>query len=157
MSKSRKIFNTIYKVISTVIIIIGAIMLILYLCGIRLYHIKSGSMGELLPVGSVCFVSTYSKYEDINAGDIISFRVSDNTFVTHRAEMITDSGIITKGDENNTNDPDPVTKDNYIGKTIFAIPHLGVFFGYFRTMGGMIVLGITVIMLIVSGLFYKQK
>jgi signal peptidase len=157
MAKIRKIFNTIYKIISTVVITIGAIILILYLCGIRLYHVKSGSMGELLPVGSVCFVSTYTSYEDIKAGDVISFRVSDDIRVTHRVEKITAEGIITKGDENNTNDPDPVTKGNYIGKTVFAIPHLGAVFGYFRTMGGMIVLGITGVLLIVSGLFYKQK
>jgi signal peptidase len=77
--------------------------------------------------------------------------------VTHRAERITADGIITKGDENYTNDPDPVTKDNYIGKTVFAIPHLGAVLGFFRTMGGMIVLGITGVLIIVSGLFYKQK
>ncbi|WP_295094281.1 signal peptidase I [Ruminococcus sp.] len=157
MAKSRKIFNMIYKMISTVVITIGAIILIFYLCGIRIYHVKSGSMGELLPVGSVCFVSTYVSYDDIEAGDVISFRLSDDIRVTHRAEKITAEGIITKGDENNTNDPDLVTKENYIGKTVFAIPHLGVIFDYFRTIGGMIVLGIVGVMLIVSGLFYKPK
>ena len=114
-------------------------------------------MGELLPVGSVCFVSTYVSYDDIKVGDVISFRVSDDIRVTHRVEKITTEGMITKGDANNTNDPDPVTKDNYIGKTVFAIPHLGAVLGYFRTMGGMIVLGITGVLLIVSGLFYKPK
>lgn len=142
---------------STAVITFGVILVILYLCGIRLYHVKSGSMGELLPVGSVCFVSTYSDYEDVKPGDVISFRVSNNMRVTHRAERITDKGIITKGDENNSEDPEPVTKDNYIGKTVFAIPHFGAVLGYFRTTGGMIVLGVTVLLLIVSGIIYKQK
>ena len=87
-------------------------------------------------------------YDDIKVGDVISFRVSDDIRVTHRVEKITAEGMITKGDANNTNDPDPVTKDNYIGKTVFAIPHLGAVLGFFRTMGGMIVLGITGVLII---------
>ncbi|SHM81165.1 signal peptidase, endoplasmic reticulum-type [Ruminococcus flavefaciens] len=157
MTKIRKIFNTLYEIISTVIITVGIILAIVYLCGIRLYHVKSGSMRELLPVGSVCFVNTYSKYEDIKAGDVISFRVSNDMLVTHRAEKITDNGIITKGDSNITEDPDLVTKENYIGKTVFAIPYIGRIFGSLHTFKGLFMLGIIAVLLIISGIFYKKK
>lgn len=157
MVKIRKVFNTFYEIISVMIITVGVIFAIIYLCGIRLYHVKSGSMGDLLPVGSVCFVSTYSKYEDIKRGDVISFRVSDDMLVTHRAEEITGNGIITKGDENNINDPDPVTKDNYIGKTVFAIPRIGGIFGSLHTFRGTLLLGIIVVLFIISGVFYKKN
>ena len=102
MTKLRKILDITYKILSSAIITIALILLITYLCGIRFYHVKSGSMGELLPVGCVCFVSTYSKYENVEVGDVISFKVDDDTFVTHRVIRITPEGIITKGDENNT-------------------------------------------------------
>lgn len=157
MAKIKKIFNTLYEIISTTIITVGIILAIVYLCGIRLYHVKSGSMGELLPIGSVCFVSTYSKYENIKAGDVISFRVSDDMLVTHRAEKITDNVIITKGDANNAEDPDPVTKENYIGKTVFAIPHIGRLFDSLHTFKGALLLGIIAILLIISGIFYKKN
>ena len=157
MAKIKKIFNMIYEIVSTIVITVGIILAIVYLCGIRLYHVKSGSMGELLPVGSVCFVSTYSKYEDIKAGDVISFRVSEDMLVTHRAEKITDNGIITKGDANNTEDPDLVTKENYIGKTVFAIPHIGRIFGSLHTFRGTLMLGVIAVLLIISGVFYKKK
>ena len=157
MAKIRKIFNTLYEIISTTIITFGIILAIVYLCGIRLYHVKSGSMGELLPIGSVCFVSTYSKYENIKAGDVISFRVSDDMLVTHRAEKIMDNVIITKGDANNAEDPDPVTKENYIGKTVFAIPHIGRLFDSLHTFKGALLLGIIAILLIISGIFYKKN
>lgn len=114
-------------------------------------------MGELLPIGSVCFVSTYSRYEDIEAGDVISFRVSDDMLVTHRAEKITDNGIITKGDANNTEDPDLVTKDNYIGKTVFAIPHIGRIFGFFRTIAGKILIAVMFLLLLIMGRIYKEN
>lgn len=157
MAKIKKIFNTLYEIISTTIITVGIILAMVYLCGIRLYHVKSGSMGELLPIGSVCFVSTYSKYENIKAGDVISFRVSDDMLVTHRAEKITDNVIITKGDANNAEDPDPVTKENYIGKTVFAIPHIGRLFDSLHTFKGALLLGIIAILLIISGIFYKKN
>lgn len=157
MAKIKKIFNTLYEIISTTIITFGIILAIVYLCGIRLYHVKSGSMGELLPIGSVCFVSTYSNYENIKAGDVISFRVSDDMLVTHRAEKIMDNVIITKGDANNAEDPDPVTKENYIGKTVFAIPHIGRLFDSLHTFKGALLLGTIAILLIISGIFYKKN
>lgn len=157
MAKIRKIFNTLYEIISTTVITFGIILAIVYLCGIRLYHVKSGSMGELLPVGSVCFVSTYSKYEDIKAGDVISFRVDDDMLVTHRVVRITGAGIYTKGDENNTEDPDAVTKENYIGKTVFALPHIGELFSFFRTMAGKFTIVTTIFILLIMGRIYNKK
>jgi signal peptidase len=154
---ARKIFNKVYKILSTIVITIGVILVITYLCGIRLYHVKSGSMGELLPVGSLCFVSTYSKYENIGTGDVISFKVDDDILVTHRAVRITDAGIYTKGDANNTEDPDAVTKDNYIGKTVFALPRVGDMFIFFRTTVGKVSIVTALILLIIMGRIYKMN
>lgn len=157
MAKIRKIFNTLYEIISTTVITFGIILAIVYLCGIRLYHVKSGSMGELLPVGSVCFVSTYSKYENIETGDVISFKVDDDMLVTHRAVRITGAGIYTKGDENNTEDPDAVTKENYIGKTVFALPHIGDMFIFFRTTAGKVSIVTALLILLIMGRIYKMN
>lgn len=154
---ARKIFNTAYEILSTAVVTIGVILAVTYLCGIRLYHVKSGSMGDLLPVGSVCFVSTYSKYENIETGDVISFRVSDDMFVTHRAIRITGDGIYTKGDENNTEDPDAVTKENYIGKTVFALPYIGELFGFFRTEEGKISIATAFLTLLIMGRIYNKQ
>ena len=154
---TRKIFNTVYEMISTAVIILGLILGILYLCGIRLYHVKSGSMGELLPVGCVCFVSTYSRFEEIQVNDVISFQVSTEMFVTHRAVKITDEGVFTKGDKNQNPDPNPVTSENYIGKTVFAIPYIGVFLEDLRTPKGLIILSVSITVLFVMGFFYRSE
>lgn len=114
-------------------------------------------MGKLLPVGCVCFVSTYSKYDSVETGDVISFKVDDDMFVTHRAVRITPEGIITKGDENMTEDPDVVTKDNYIGKTVFALPCVGRLFGFFYALSGKITLAVSILALLVMGRFYRGK
>ncbi len=157
MARLRKILDISYRIISASVITIGLILLIIYLCGIRFYRVRSGSMGKLLPVGCVCFVSTYSKYDSVETGDVISFKVDDDMFVTHRAVRITPEGIITKGDENMTEDPDVVTKDNYIGKTVFALPCVGRLFGFFYALSGKITLAVSILALLVMGRFYRGK
>lgn len=148
------VFNIFYQIISTIVIVIGVILMIVYLCGIRLYNVKSGSMGELLPVGSVCFVSTYSDYNTVQVGDVISFRMSENVFVTHRAIIVTEDGITTKGDENENPDSALVTKENYIGKTVFAIPYVGYMVEWLHTTVGKITIVVSMVLLVIMGIFY---
>lgn len=157
MARLRKILDITYEILSTAVITIGVILVIIYLCGIRLYHVRSGSMGELLPVGCVCFVSTYSKYDSVEVGDVISFKADDDMFVTHRAVRITPEGITTKGDENNTEDPDAVTKDNYIGKTVFALPYIGRLLGFFHALSGRITLAASIVFLLILGRLYRGR
>lgn len=153
----KRILNGIYITVSTSVITVGFAVAVLYICGIRFYRVRSGSMGEAVPKGSLCFVSTYSSYENIDAGDIISFRLNDDVTITHRAESITKDGVITKGDCNMGKDPDPVTRDNYIGKTIFAIPELGMIFGWLNTVKGRIIIVLFVIFIIVSGRLFRRE
>ena len=150
----RRLLRLAYQIISTAVIVMGVIFAILYVCGIRLYQVRSGSMGDLFSVGSVCFVSTYSSYDSIAAGDVISFKV-DDIRVTHRAIEITPDGIITKGDMNDSPDPDPVTRDNYIGKTLFALPYGGRLLGFARSLPGMIAIASGFVLLLLLGCFYK--
>lgn len=151
------VFRVLYQIVSTAVIVLGMLIAVLYLCGIRLYHVRSGSMGELLPVGCMCFVSTYTPYDSINAGDVIAFRLEDDLLVTHRAKAVTAEGIFTQGDANENPDPDPVTPENYIGKTVFAIPHIGAGLAFFHTLRGKIVIGIGVLLLLVAGFFYRKE
>lgn len=146
----------IYLGITTLIIVLGSVLAVLYLCGIRLYSVRSGSMGDSVPLGSLCLVSTYTSYDSIRSGDIISFRLEDDMFVTHRADDITEKGIITKGDCNENADPEPVTKENYIGKTIFAVPYLGKLFSWLNTIKGMAVLIIFVAVIIFLPYFFRS-
>ena len=113
-------------------------------------------MGDLLPVGGVCFVSTYSDYEDIKTGDVISFTVNSDMMVTHRAISVTEEGIITQGDMNNAPDPDRVTRGNYIGKTVFALPYIGKALEFFHTIKGIIVIAAVVLLIFTAGIFYKR-
>ena len=152
----RKIFNCLYEAVSTAVILIGVMFAVLYACGIRPYQVKSGSMGDLLPVGCVCFVSIYSDYDSIEVGDVISFRVSEDMLVTHRAVSVTDEGVFTRGDANVNGDPDPVTRENYIGKTVFALPYIGYMLEELHTRRGMIAVMTGIVLLVIAGMIYRR-
>ncbi len=157
MSKGRIVFNKVYEILSTIIIVLGVVIIVGYMYGIRLYDVRSGSMGDVLPVGCACFVNTHESFEDIKAGDIIAFRVSDDMFVTHRAARVTPEGIYTKGDENDTEDPDPVTEENYIGRTFYEIPRIGAALRSVHTRKGTAVISGIILLIVAAGFVYRKN
>jgi signal peptidase len=139
--KIRKIIK-IATIISIATII--AIFLLFYrpvsLAGDTRYEpVYTGSMEPAIPVGSVVVIKPVDP-ETLKIGDIICFKLSQPTSITHRIINITDQGFITKGDANNAPDQWIVKNENVIGKAIFTIPFIG-YVGYFvRTPTGFILL-----------------
>ena len=133
-----RIIRAVYNGILDIIIAAAAVTAVLWIAGIRPYAVVSGSMEPAIHVGSVCVVNMHSPYESIKKGDIIAFRAGSGVLVTHRAAGITGEGIITKGDANSSEDSSPVTKENYIGRTVFSVPKLGYAIRFVHTKGGLI-------------------
>ena len=139
--KIRKLIKvTILITIATII----AIFLLFYrpvsLGGDTRYEpVFTGSMEPALPVGSVVVIKPVDP-ETLKEGDIICFKLSEPTSITHRIINTTDQGFITKGDANEDPDTWIVKKENVIGKVISTIPYIG-YIGYFvRTPLGFILL-----------------
>jgi len=146
-----KIVKVIINVLTTLIIIVGVIFLGLYAFGITPYVVLSGSMEPTIKTGSICFINKHVKYEKIKEKDIIAFKMSDGTLVTHRIVSITDEEFITKGDNND--DQDGVSKkDKYVGKNIFWIPKVGYVIRVIQTTKGKIIFGTCIVLLIAAGL-----
>ena len=91
----------------------------------------------------------------VKAGDIIAFRVDEDMLVTHRAVRLSDEGVYTRGDENEADDPDPVTEDNYIGRTFYEIPRVGAALEFFHTEKGAAVLAGAVLLIVAAGFVYR--
>ena len=95
--------------------------------GFRPSIISSGSMTPTLQVGDV-IVTVETSPNNIKIGDIIQYS-GENEIIAHRVVDIKQQGstqyFITKGDDNNAPDPDPVSPSQVIGKTVFTIPKLG--------------------------------
>ncbi|MBR6137042.1 MAG: signal peptidase I [Bacilli bacterium] len=151
-----KIIKGIINVLTTLIIVIGGLFLILYFCGVVPYVVLSGSMEPTIETGSVCFINKNTKISSIKEKDIIAFKFKDGTLVTHRAIKITDSGITTKGDNNEDIDGNKVTKENFVGKNIIWIPKVGYLIKACQTTKGKIILFTIVILLFVSGFLFGE-
>lgn len=129
-----KVLNDIFKVLSW--IVIAAIVIYMavaapILLGHRPVVVLSGSMEPTYPVGSLIY---YHKcdFDALEVGDAITFRAED-VLVTHRITTVNEiSGtVVTKGDNNVSEDPVPVAENQIVGKaTNFAIPYVGYFVTY---------------------------
>jgi signal peptidase len=136
------------KLAKTIILIVIAIIAIVFLVfyrpvsllGDTLYEpVYTGSMEPAIPVGSIAVIKPVDT-EALKIGDVICFKLSEPTSITHRIFNITNEGFTTKGDANEDPDQWIVKKENVIGKAIFTIPYVG-YLGYFvRTPIGFILL-----------------
>ena len=139
----------------SLIIIIGLIVAGLYCLGIKPYIVLSGSMEPTIKTGSVCFINHHYKYDDVKEKDIIAFKM-DDTLVTHRVVSITDDGMETKGDANGEKDGNLTTKDNFVGKNVFAIPFVGYGIKAMQTTNGKIIFGTIIVLLLVSAFLFGE-
>lgn len=107
--------------------LLGVVLIAARLAGYQTLAVRTGSMQEKYPVGTLLIVDSSSP-EEIQVGDVISFVADENlTVVTHRVVRINaeEKSFITKGDSNNTVDSQPVLYENLVGRVRFGIPLLG--------------------------------
>ena len=147
-------FVKIYKIVSTVCTVLAVIFILALfasniLFGIKPYIVVSGSMEPAIHTGSVCFVNSDAEYSDVEVGDVVSYEVETGSLVTHRVIEQTSEGLITKGDNNETDDGVSVTSENFRGITLFSIPCLGFIAGFVKTKRGLIVVITAVLCLII--------
>ncbi len=90
--------------------------------GYGVLEVISGSMEPTIHIGDMILVDT--KADDYKPDDIITFYDVEGVFVTHRIVSIYDGMMITKGDNNNTEDA-PLSVDRIIGKCVMQLSGLG--------------------------------
>ncbi len=142
MGKIKKI---IYWVFLGVILFLGGAVLFSLLPIKGNYSLKtclSGSMEPTIHVGSVVVIKPVKEYK---VGDVITFKKpGQKTPTTHRIvkKELKDGSVqfVVKGDANKDADPEPVKKEEIIGKVLFSIPYLGYVGAWARTKVGLVVL-----------------
>lgn len=139
----NKVVKVVLKTIEY-LIVISVVVLAFLLIGIRIFNFKiytvlSGSMKPSIQVGSLIYVKEIEE-DDIKIGDVITFKLTENTTATHRINDITiEDGqkyFHTKGDANETEDEKLLEYSNIIGKEIFTIPLLGYLSTFIQTPPG---------------------
>ena len=94
--------------------------------GYSLFRVVTGSMEPTIPIGSV-LIARETPIGELETDDIVCFRStnpgSEGMIVTHRVIGVYDTPdgvrcLRTRGDNNPSMDPNPVTDDNVIGRII---------------------------------------
>ena len=129
MNIVKKIIHVLAS-ISYIFIVIYVIVCIPMLIKWKPVVVLTGSMEPTYDVGSVIYYKQVPK-EEIKQGDAITFTLNDNTFVTHRVNKIENDMYETKGDANESPDPEKVSYDNIKGKVQkLYIPYVGYYINF---------------------------
>lgn len=96
--------------------------------------VLTGSMEPTMRVNSVS-VAQKIEYDEVAVGDIIMYEIEDK-LITHRVIEITESGIRTKGDNNNTEDSYLLTEANIKAKVVYIGNWTATMFDDIQTTGG---------------------
>ena len=161
----RKIWNFI-----TTILVIAIAALAIALVGVRLvslelYIVLSGSMEPTYPTGSVLYVKEVAPYT-LAEGDVITFRLAEDTIATHRIVEVTHDEIgalafRTKGDANDVEDAALVPAANVVGSPMFHIPELGYLVAFIQEPPGtylaIVAAAVVLLMLFVPDLLFEDK
>lgn len=95
--------------------------------GARGYAVLTDSMSPTLNRGDVVFVKQ-TDFNSLNEGDIVTVQFADGSgFFTHKIVSIdyVAGAIRTKGDANESEDPQPSMSEQIVGKMWYSIPLLG--------------------------------
>ena len=84
--------------------------------------------------------------DEIREKDIITYK-EENVFITHRIVEINEEAIITKGDNNNTED-EPINKNVVLGKVVFIINNVEIWKKVFTDIKVIIPICITVVLFV---------
>ena len=162
-NKQKQKLNKIVKIITYPIAIV-ILLLVLYMgyikCikhekdvsifGFRQYIVATGSMEPKYNVGDLIIIRETPE-EEIKIGDIINY-ISENgaDTITHRVtDIIEKDGQTyyqTKGDNNNTEDPELVKYRQVNGKLVFKISKLGTIITNLLTGTGIAILFVVILL-----------
>lgn len=115
------------------IIPLSIILVILIWFALGVFPIKpigiaTGSMAPEFNVGDAAIIKKCSA-NDINKNDIIEYQMEGYTVIHRVVSIYQKQGnmyFITKGDNNKSEDKDPVREQQLIGKVIFKIPYIAL-------------------------------
>jgi len=147
----KKVIWVSSKIISGVIYLLIAVAALLTLApmviGYRPVIVLSGSMEPIYPVGSIIYYKA-SSFENIEEGDAITFRLGGGALATHRVIRKDEAKkeFVTKGDNNPTEDVNPVSYElveGSVGKIV--IPYAGFAGNYVKKIQVIMILGVLLI------------
>ena len=146
MKQKMAVYNKLYiagGILLALLVILSLPFALPRVLGYSVLRVETDSMEPTYPVGSVIYVAPVNDYTELQVGDVISFRTDSGSsmLTTHRiVEIKMDGSYITKGDNNQENDLDPVIFERISGKVVMGISALGFVAPVFDNLYGRILL-----------------
>lgn len=147
MKKILKMFNHTVTFLLFFMLIVTLFMVIAFrgdggeahILGYQLKTVLSGSMEPEIQTGSIISIKQGGDMTRFEEGDVITYTTPDDVLVTHRIDEVIADGdqYITKGDNNEEEDSEPVLAQNIIGTyTGFTLPYVGYVMNFASTGEG---------------------
>lgn len=138
----RKIWDGVTTVLVAAVVLLAVLLVGVRLVGFQVFTVLSGSMEPTYHTGALIYVRSVD-YRDIEAGQVITFMLDEDTVATHRVvEVVPDEDdpevlrYRTKGDANDAEDGSLVHYKNVIGSPVFSIPYMGYLANYIQNPPG---------------------
>ena len=149
-----KIKDILFKIVY-ILIIIYLLTFIPSIWGHKPLVVISGSMEPTLNVGGILY---YHK-QDIDSfekGDVLVYKTKHH-IISHRVVDKTDTGFITKGDANKSNDSSEINYSQVLGKgTNWCIPLLGYYSDFIYHHKYLLVISIFILVIDLCFDFYRN-
>lgn len=114
--------------------------------GYSMLIIASPSMTGAIEAGDAIIIKESDSYA---VGDMITYFPADESFsVTHRIVRMEGDKFYTKGDANQSEDPDPVLIEQIAGKVAVKLDKVGYFIGWLKSPAGIIIAAAFIVLLI---------
>ncbi|MBD8586092.1 signal peptidase I [Frigoribacterium sp. CFBP 13729] len=99
---------------------------VLHLAGARTFVVRTASMGTAAPVGTLV-VTTPVTVDELRAGDVVTFTPPGRTGTTftHRVVDVSSTGVATRGDASQADDPWRLTDADLVGRASVLLPGVG--------------------------------
>lgn len=144
-----------------VFIVVGTLLVQKYInkskapmfAGYGYYIVVTRSMSGTIEKGDMIIVKKSDEY--VVQQDIITYVSSSGEVITHRLVnyLPDEDKYIAKGDANTDTDDEHISFDQIVGKVVFTIPKVGLFFEWVLHDGGIIYI-ISILAVVVAGLFF---
>lgn len=162
--KIARLLNRI-GIVAMVLILLGCIpFTVPKWLGFRLYEVQTGSMEPEYPIGGLVYVREVQP-EEIEVGDVITYQLGTDTelVMTHRVVSVDRDAQtwVTKGDQNETEDVEPVAFKRLIGKSVYCIPRIAFLADFLHSAKGIAaivgVFGLVLCMWLIADRLRKGK
>lgn len=156
MNTFKKIMRIVYNILFALLIIIAGFIILTsfkVIKGYNFYVVMSGSMEPNIHTGSVVTVKEQNEY---NVGDVITAKLVETPSQTYSHRIIKKDVLdgqityTTKGDANESSDPDVALQSNVVGKVIFSIPIIGYIMNFSKQPTGFILMIVIPSIIIIS-------